>query len=144
MAGQLLAVIYDDVELWATGYLRTALTARSEPYTDNVFVSDQMPKNATTGEPERRTRMVLVRRDGGGRSDQVFDNPRLSIDCWAGTWQDATNLARMVAALVQSAPGDANVKRAVMTGGPTRVADPSRQPRVFTTFDLVVKGTDLT
>jgi hypothetical protein len=137
------AVIYDDVELWAVGYLRTALAARSEAYTSDLYVSASMPKNAETGEPERRTRMVLVRRDGGGRTNQVLDNPRMSIDCWAATWQDATNLARMVAALIQSAPGDSNVKRAVMTGGPTRVADPSRQPRVYTTFDLVVKGSDL-
>lgn len=137
------AVIYDDVELWAATYLRAALTARSEPYTDNVYVAASMPTNAATGEPERRTRMALVRRDGGGRTGQVFDNPRISIDCWAQTWQDATNLARMTAALIQSAPGDSNVKAAVMTTGPTRVADPSRQPRVYCTFDLVVKGTDL-
>lgn len=138
------AVIFDDVELWATTYLRAALSARSESYTSNVYVAAEMPKNATTGEPERRARMALIRRDGGGRSQQVLDNPRLSIDCWAETWQDATNLARMTAALIQSAPGDSNVKRAVMTTGPTRIADPSRQPRVYTTFDLVVKGTDLT
>lgn len=137
-------VIYDDVELWATAYLRTALAARSEAYTTGLYVGSSMPNNADTGEPERRPRMVLVRRDGGGRSQQVFDNPRLSIDCWALTWQDATNLARMTAALIQSAPGNANVKQAVMTTGPTRVADPSRQPRVYTTYDLVVKGTDLT
>lgn len=138
------AVIFDDVELWATGYLRTALAARSETYTTGLYVGASMPNNAETGEPERRPRMVLVRRDGGGQSQQVLDNPRLSIDCWALTWSDATNLARMTAALIQSAPGNANVKRVVMTTGPTRIADPSRQPRVYTTFDLVVKGTDLT
>lgn len=136
-------VIFDDVELWATTYLRAALIARSEPYTEDVYVAAEMPKNAATGEPERRTRMALIRRDGGGRSQQVFDNPRLSIDCWAGTWRDAVDLARMTAALIQSAPGNSNVKRAVMTTGPTRVADPSRQPRVYCTFDLVTKGTDL-
>lgn len=139
------AVIYDDIELWATGYLKTALAARPEAYTTGLYVAASMPNNPSTGEPERRPRMVLVRRDGGGRSDQVrvLDNPRLSIDCWAATWRDAVDLARMTAALIQAAPGNSNVKRAVMTTGPTRIADPSRTPRVYCTFDLVTKGTDL-
>lgn len=137
-------VIYDDVELWATGYLRTALAARPETYGDEpVFVSNEMPKNAATGEEEQKLPMVIVRRDGGGRLPPVFDQPRLAVDCWAEKKQDAIDLCRMVCALLESAPGDANVKKAEMTSGPTRISDPSRTPRVYATLDVKTKGTVL-
>lgn len=143
MTVQLPAILFDDAELWACDYLRPALAARPESYTDDVFVSNSIPLNAATGEPERRDRMVIVRRDGGLRSGVVFDNPRLGIQCWAQTTQDAVDLARMVLALLVAAPGDANVK--AMTGftGPTRIADPSKQPLAYVTAELRTKGTDL-
>lgn len=144
MAGQLPAVIFDDIELWACGYVRPLLVARSEPYTDNVFVSNEIPKNATTAKPERRDRMVIFRRDGGTRLGRVFDQPRLSADIWATTKADAIDLARMVSALLDASPGDANVKSCVTSSGPTRIQDPSEQPRVYLTFNLTAKGTDLT
>lgn len=143
MAGQIPAVIFDDIEEWACGYVRPLLSARPESYTDDVFVSNEIPKNAATGEPERRARMVIFRRDGGGRLSHAIDQPRLSVDCWAQTKSDAMDLARMVCALLDASPGDANVKTCVHSSGPTRISDPSKQPRVYATFDLTTKGTDL-
>jgi hypothetical protein len=143
MTVQLPAILFDDVELWACDYLRDALAARPEDYTDDVFVSNSIPLDAATGEPKRRDRMVIVRRDGGVGSGVVFDNPRLGIQCWALTTQDAVDIARMVLALLVAAPGDANVK--AMTGftGPTRLADPSKQPLAYVTAELRTKGVDL-
>lgn len=136
-------VIFDDIELWACGYLKPLLDARPEPFAEEVFVSNEVPKNATTGEPDRKTRMVIVRRDGGQRIQQVFDLPRLSVDCWAGTKKDAADLARIVSALLGAAPGNASVKSVRQTSGPTRIPDPSGQPRVYSTFEIKTKGTNL-
>lgn len=136
------AVIFDDIELWAAGYLKAALDARPEDYTADVFVSNEIPKKAD-GTPERRDRMVIIRRDGGPRVEQVFDLPRIGVDCWATTKQDAVDLARMVSALLWAAPGDSNVKTVQQTAGPIRIPDPSGQPRVYTTFEIKTKGTDL-
>lgn len=138
------AVIFDDIELWACSYMRDALEARWEPFADGVFVSNAIPVNAETGEPERRPRMVIFRRDGGARTNQVLDNPRLAVDVWAMKDADAVNLARLVNALLHAAPGDENVKAVRETSGPNRVPDPSRQPRVFSTFELTTKGDLLT
>lgn len=143
MTAQRPAILFDDAELWACGYLRTALAARSEDYTDDVFVSNSIPLNATTGEPDRRDRMVIVRRDGGLGSGVVLDSPRLGIQCWAQSTQDAVDLARMTLALLIAAPGDASVKACRNPTGPTRISDPSRQPLAYVTTELVLKGTQL-
>lgn len=144
MTAQRRGILFADTELWATTYLRAGLTARSEDYTDDVFVSNSIPLNASTGEPERRDRMVIVRRDGGLGSSVVLDNPRLGIQCWAQTTQDAVDLARMVLALLIAAPGDGDVKACRNPTGPTRISDPSQQPLAYVTTELVLKGNDLT
>jgi hypothetical protein len=143
VAGQLPVVVFDDIELWACGYLRPLIAARPEPYTDDVLVSNEIPKDPDTGEHDRRDRMVIVRRDGGSRIRRIFDQPRLSIDVWATTKDDAIDLARMVCAFMGAAPGDGQVKSVDQTSGPTRIAEPSGQPRVYCTFNILTKGSDL-
>lgn len=135
------AVIFDDIELWACTYMREALETRSEGYAESVFVSNRIPLNAATGEPARRPRMVIFRRDGGALVNRVFDLPRLAVDVWAESDSDAINLSRLVNALLIAGAGEDNVKAVRPTSGPNRVADPSRQPRVYSTFELTTKGT---
>lgn len=133
-------IVFDDIELWATARLRTLLDARTEPYTDDVFVSNKMPRNATTKKVERRDRMVLVRRDGGGRLDAVREAPRLGIQVWAITDQDANDLARLVAALLWASPDGNPVAKVTITGGPYPVADESGQPLRYITAELIARG----
>lgn len=128
-------VIFPDVELWATGWLRAALAARAEPYATDVLVGVVVP---TT----RRPRMVMVRRDGGRRLDATREAPRLGINVWGSSEQEAGDLARLVAALLWAAPDGSPVLRASQLAGPSPVAD--AQPRRYMTFELVVRGTDLT
>jgi len=136
-------LIFDDIELWACGYTRAALVGRSEPYTDEVFVSNEIPKDATTGEPVRKDRMVIFRRDGGGRTRKVFDQPRLSADVWATSKKDAMDLGRLVCALMEAAPGNGRVKACELSSGPNRIPDPSKQPRVYVTFNIITLGRQL-
>lgn len=128
-------VIHDDIELWTCNRLRELLADRPETYTDGVYVSNIIPD-------PRRDRMVIVRRDGGGRLDAVREAPRLGINVWAKTEQDATNLGRMVAALLWASPDGDPVSRVTITGGPYAVADPADQYLRYITAELISKGRD--
>lgn len=138
----LTPVLFDDVELLVTGNLRTALAARSEPYTDGVYVSISSPADPSTGGPDTPARMVTVRRDGGPRLDVVRDQARIAVNVWAATEQDCNDLARMVAALVWAMPDGDPVLRVDQTSGPQTV--PDDRPHKYMTFDLLIRGTDLT
>lgn len=129
-------VVQPDVELWATGWLRTALAACDEPYAANVYVSNTVP---TT----RRDRMVIVRRDGGLRLDLLREVARLTVRVWARTEQDATDLARLTAALLWAAADGDPVVRVTQPTGSTPVADPSGIPLRYMTFEVTTRGTEL-
>jgi hypothetical protein len=78
---------------------------------------------------DRRDRMVIVRRDGGALTG-LFDQPRVSLDVWAKTEQDATNLANLIVALAMRAPVlGAGVTNVTHLSGPNSVPDPSGLPR---------------
>lgn len=121
MTMQPLAALPVDADLWWIVYLRGALVGRSEPYAQGVYFDRRVPD-------PRRDRMVIVRRDGGNVSG-AFDRPRIALDVWAKTEQDATNLASLIIALALDAPGTNGCVRVTHESGPNDVADPSGQPR---------------
>ena len=121
MTMQPVAALPIDADLWWIVYLRGALVGRTEPYATGVYFDRAVP---TT----RRDRMVIVRRDGGSVSG-VFDRPRVTLDVWAKTEQDATSLAALMIALALKAPLTAAVVSVRHASGPNSVADPSGQPR---------------
>jgi hypothetical protein len=126
-----------DVELWATGYLRTALVARPESYAvarvDNAKASEKVRPYPA--------RQVVVRRDGGPQ-DGLFDNARLTVRVWADDEQDAADLARLVRALLMVAPGNGPVVRVESSTGPQGVPGDS-QPQKFFTADVQTRGSAL-
>lgn len=130
---QPVAVLHPDAELWATGYLRAALAARTEPYATSVRVSNE--KKATAG------RQVVVRRDGGPQ-DGLFDLPRLTVRVWAGTEQEAGDLARLCRSLLVASPGNGPVVGATSSTGPQGVPD-AAGPQKFFTVDLKTRGVNL-
>lgn len=122
MTLQPAAALPVDADLWWIVYLRGALVGRGESYASNVYFDRRVPDS-------RRDRMVIVRRDGG-QVTGLFDRPRVSLDVWAKTEQDATNLASLIVALALAAPlSGAGVTDVVHVGGPNAVPDPSGQPR---------------
>src|SRR5690349_2931272 len=126
-------VIHDDIELWATTKLRALILARTEQYTDNVYVSNTVPS-------VRPDRMVIVRRDGGGRLDAVREAPRLGVNVWAKTEQDANDLARMVAALLWASPDGDPVSKVTITGGPYAIPEQSPHHVRYLTAELISHG----
>jgi hypothetical protein len=125
--------IAPDVELILTGYLRTALTARTEPYAAGVRVSNSKVGNTA--------RQVVVRRDGGPQRG-VLDYPRLGVRVWADVEQEASDLARLVQALLLDAPGTGGIVAARSMSGPTGIPDES-QPQKYLTVELIIRCTDL-
>jgi hypothetical protein len=122
MTLQPTAALPVDADLWWIVYLRGALVGRSESYAQGVYFDRRVPN-------PRRDRMVIVRRDGGALRG-LFDEPRIALDVWATSDQDATNLANLVVALAQVAPlADAGCTKVTVLSGPNAVEDPSKQPR---------------
>lgn len=141
MTLQPIGVVFPDIEMWATGdgqegrplgYLRSTLAERAEPYAQDVYLSNKVPS-------PRRDRMVICRRDGG-TSNGLRDQPRLSVQVWALTEQDATDLARLVAALLWAAPDGDPVLMVRQQSGPTPIADTSGQPLRYLVFDVHTRG----
>lgn len=124
-------VVFPDAELWVCGYLQTTLPTYGY---SGVFVSNRRENQPTA---------VWVRRDGGAALDQVREGPRLGVNVFAPTEQQATDLARTVAALLVAAPDGDPVCRVTQTSGPAGVADEGRAARRYMTFDLVVRGSEL-
>lgn len=128
-------VIFDDVEMLVTTYVRAALALRVEPYTTGVKVGVTVPN-------PRPTRLVTVRRDGGPRLDVVRESARIGVNVWAGTEQDASDLARLVRALLWAMPDGKPVTKVTELSGPSPVAEDSGARR-YLTFELLVKGSEL-
>lgn len=121
-------VVFPDVELWTTEYLRTAL-ADSTVFVGNVDKST-------------KTKRVIVRRDGGPTLSPVTEAARLGVRVFAPTEQAATDLARLVQAHLSASPGNGPVRRYRGLSGPSAVADPAGPLRYFT-CELTVVGSAL-
>lgn len=126
-----------DADLWWIVYLRGALVGRTEPYASSVYFDRKVPN-------PRRDRMVIVRRDGG-QVRGVFDHPRVALDVWAKTEQDATDLANLMVALAQVAPlAGAGVTAVTHISGPNAVPDPSGKPRRLCLIEATHRATIVT
>lgn len=92
------AVQLPDVELLLTGWLRTALII--PPATTGPRVVRRLPGNL-----EQVLPVVQVTRIGGGRDQQVLDRPRVDIDYYALTDEQASDGARLLESLLPTLRG---------------------------------------
>lgn len=120
-----------DAELWWTGWLRTALAARAEPYAAGVKVDHVAPNPLPA-------RLVTFRRDGGPRVDFLHSIVRLGINVWAMTEKDVTDLAGLVEGLVLSVRTVGPVESVRSVSGPSPV--PDSQPHRFFTVEAITRG----
>lgn len=124
-------IVFPDVELALTAYLRTQLAAHGYP---GMYVSNRY---------DGRGVAVWVRRDGGSDLDQVRELARVGVNVFtaASTDQPVTDLARTVSALLRAIPGTGPFLRARQSSGPSAI--PDTHPRRFMTFEFTVKGVEL-
>lgn len=135
-------VLFGDAAAWATTYLRAALVARGEPYTENVTVRTQKPTATDTDPPPVSGRVVTIRDDGGPRGTDVTKTVTLGINVWAPDEGDAVDLGLMCAALLEASPGNGPVVAHLATAGPFPIADASG-PHRYLSVDLLVAGSPL-
>lgn len=112
MPWQPAPMLYPDAELVLTTALRAALTAYGR---SDVFVS----RSVSTTRP-----LVVLTRDGGA-AGVLRDRPRIRIRTFAATAQAATDLARLVNALLMDLPGSSGILRAEILSGPYEIPDAS-------------------
>ena len=132
----IVPVLFPDVELHFTTYLRTALAGRPESYAAGVSV-------ARTAPPTMPARLVTIRRDGGPQLDVVRESARLTVNVWHDSQQGCTDLARLVRALLWAAPNDGPVLRVDLNSGPSQVPESNDKPHLVMVFDAIIRGEDL-
>lgn len=140
-------VVFPDIQLVVVDYLTAALAERTEAYVFGVKVG-------TAVERPRRPVAVVVERAGGIRTLPSVDNPRVEIQVWHGTDEDAHLLALLVRALLHAMPGvvdtstgPVTVTRVADFAGPFHSPDPLSKPphpRVRLTVEVGVHGVDTT
>ncbi|MDQ4502182.1 hypothetical protein [Sinomonas sp. ASV322] len=140
-------VVFADLELWLTGWLRAELAARPEPFCRGVFVSNREP-GPDQGDVVHE-RMVIVRDDGGPRESVVTESRNVGTTVVAGPRdapKEAGDLARVVRAIFDDAAGTqpGNPVAAVRASrGPYSVPDPAGRARKYMTHEMVCAGTPL-
>ena len=126
-------IVWPDVELEVTGYLRANLPTY---YAEQVRVSTKYTGLA---------REVVIRRDGGGQLDQIRETARLGVNVYATakTDQAVSNLARTVVALLVASPDGDPIVNARMMSGPSPIPESGDLTHRYLTFELTVRGTAL-
>lgn len=127
-------ILMPDTELVVCTWLRAALDARSEPYTNSVYVSNEVPET-------RRDRMVIVSRIGGNRRDVVRDTPQVRFWVWAMSKKDANDLTNMVRGLLPQMANGKPVLFVEETSGPVPVVDRAvPQEQRLMTYSIYLRG----
>lgn len=122
-----------DAEAVVVAFLRAQFTARDV----TARVGTQVPNPR----PAALVRVLLA----GNNRQRPLDSHLLVLDCWAATAPAASDLARLVAGLVEAMPGEtvagSYVYHAELVGGPANLPDPdSDSPRYSVTVRLWLRG----
>jgi hypothetical protein len=94
----------------------------------------------------RPTTFYTVRRVGGPRRNIVTDSPTITVESWAGSDEDAADMAQLARAVLHDALGTVIAGVLVCKvdefSGPVNLPDPlSDQPRYTQTFSVALRAT---
>lgn len=129
-----MAIIFPDVEKLIVSYLRTALDERGM---NDVRVGT-IKTSPGDNQPDAE---VVITGAYTGSLDYLRGDATLTVEVYAGNYQDASELALIIGALVVEVPRD-QVKRCVVSLGPVRTTEQGQQERRSLSVDLIVKGQD--
>jgi hypothetical protein len=130
-----MATIFPDIEAILVEYFSEALEARLETFTDDVFVST---KKAQLNDSEP-TKQLIITAAYGRELDIIRKEATITLDVYADSYEDATDLANMVAALSKNCTGQ-YIKYSEVSLGPVRNIEESTSELRSITLDLIVKG----
>lgn len=131
-----MIIVEPDVELVTIGIIRGFLSSRLEDYAQDVKVDRRTPK-------EIPPRMVTVRDDGGPRIDIARWQPRVGINVYADTDQNAADLARLVAAGLWAAADGDPIRKVIRPTSPVRIPEVDNRPHLYWSCELIIKGGEI-
>lgn len=140
-------VIFSDLELFLTDFIRDELAALAgNPYPE-VFVSNRFFEPDEDDPQPEPPFQVIVRDDGGPDTSIITNQPSVGITVLGGDdptqGKEATDLALVVKAIVKDSarvePGNP-VAAVLAATGPYKVTEESGRPRRYMTFELSVTG----
>lgn len=131
-----MIVVEPDVELVVIGIIRGFLAGRVEDYAQDVKVDRRTPVTIPL-------RLVTVRDDGGPRIDVARWQPRIGVNVYADTDQNAADLARMVAAGLWAAADGAPIRKVIRPTSPVRVPEVNDKPHLYFSCELIIKGDEI-
>lgn len=139
-----LAVLYPDAVLTVVTYLQAVLDAdATHTYADGAAVRTREPNPF----PNMATSPLVTVRRVGGPDSIVIDRPRIDLQVWHATEQQAADLSNLVRALMKAMPGvrsGVTVYSVTTFSGPSLIWDTDRNlPRYLLTFEVGVRGSAL-
>ena len=132
-------VIFPDVEKVLVAGIKVALSTRTESYAQNVVVSTIKPAPDVSPYPSR---IITIRSDGGPQLDYVRRQERVAITIWANTYSDASDLSRLIEALVRQMTSE-SIKLVETVLSPVRLDEAGQQECRYMTIQVISKGIDL-
>jgi hypothetical protein len=133
------AVMFPDIEAVLVRDLPFALAESGFSVASGVRVATIKPAPDESPYPSK---IVVVRGDGGPQLDHVRKLERVGITIWADTYRDASELARLVEALVKQMTGD-EIKLVDIILSPVRVDEEGPQQCRYMTIEVITKGTNI-
>jgi hypothetical protein len=133
------AVIFPDVEVVLVRDITAALAQDTSSTAQDVRVATIKPAPDESPYPAK---IVVVRGDGGPQLDHVRKLERVGLTIWADTYQDASQLARLVEARVKQLTGT-EIKLVEVILSPVRIDEAGPQECRYMTLEVITKGTPL-
>lgn len=133
-----MPVIFPDAELVLVQHLNTALLAQGTPLASNVRVATKVAPPDVT----RPAKQVVINVGYSEETNYVLKRATATVDVYATTYQTASDLARLVDALIRDATGE-EIKQVTVRLGPVRTTEETDYERRSLDVELVVKATDL-
>lgn len=124
-------IIFPDVMLWATTFLRSALAARAEDVAQDVTVGTVFPRDGEIP-------FVMVRQDGQTIAQRLDATATVRVTVWHASEARALALAGICHALISAHPGDADVRLVSPVSGPFPASDPDNG-NPLATFTVAVR-----
>lgn len=127
-----MAVIFPDIEKTLVTYFASALGSGVRVATKHSQPDENMPDS----------QLVITAAYGAETGDRVTKEVTVTLDAFADSYADASELGLLVEALVRDCVGT-EIKRAEVRLGPVRTNEDSEQECRSLDVSLIVKGINL-
>jgi hypothetical protein len=135
-------VIFPNLESELIRCLKILLQRIDSPISSGVFVSVRKAGGDITPQPAKQ---ITIRSDGGFIENRVIKNENFGINIWADTFQEASQLATYIEALLPLIPSVSNsVKSVSISLSATRINEPGQAEQRYITGTALIKGSNLT